>query len=42
MTFTVIQDGRIYQSDLGPQTRARVEKMRQFDPGKVWSPVTAQ
>jgi hypothetical protein len=39
MTFIVNQDGRIYQADLGPQTRAKAEGVKLFDPGKGWSPV---
>jgi hypothetical protein len=41
MTFMVNQDGKIYQSDLGPETEARAGTMRRFDPGKDWSPVAA-
>jgi Protein of unknown function (DUF2950) len=40
MTFIVNQDGKIYQSDLGPETRARASAMRRFDPGEGWAPVT--
>jgi hypothetical protein len=39
MTFIVNQDGRIYQSDLGPATREKAGKMRRFDPGTGWAPV---
>jgi len=40
MTFIVNQDGKIYQSDFGPQTQARASAMRQFDPGTGWTPVS--
>jgi hypothetical protein len=40
MTFIVNQDGKIYQSDLGPETQARASGMRRFDPGTGWAPVT--
>jgi hypothetical protein len=40
MTFIVNQDGKIYQSDLGPETQARASEMRRFDPGTGWAPVT--
>jgi hypothetical protein len=39
MTFMVNQDGEVYQADLGPQTRTKVEAMQRFDPGKGWMPV---
>jgi len=42
MTFIVNQDGRIYQADLGPGTKARAEGMQRFDPGKGWSAVDAK
>jgi len=37
MTFIVNQDGKIYEADLGPQTRAKAEGVKVFDPGKGWS-----
>jgi hypothetical protein len=39
MTFIVNQDGKIYQSDLGPDTQAKALKMQEYDPGPTWSPV---
>jgi hypothetical protein len=39
MTFVVNQDGKVYQSDLGPGTKDKVAKIHRFDPGKGWSPV---
>ena len=42
MTFIVNQDGRARQSDPGPETPARTEAMRGFDPGTNWTLVTAQ
>jgi hypothetical protein len=42
MSFIVNQDGRIYQSDLGPDTPARAGKMQRFDPVNGWSLVSAQ
>ena len=39
MTFIVNQNGKIYQADLGPETKAKAEAMRRFDPGKGWSAV---
>jgi hypothetical protein len=41
MSFIVNQDGKIYQSDLGPDTQAKALKMKEFDPGKGWTPVNA-
>jgi len=37
MTFIVNQDGKVYQSDLGPQTEVRVSAMRRYDPGPGWT-----
>ena len=42
MTFIVNQDGRIYQADLGPDTKAMAEGMQRFDPGRGWSAVDAK
>jgi hypothetical protein len=39
MTFIVNQDGKVYQSDLGLNTRERASKMQRFDPGSGWSVV---
>jgi hypothetical protein len=41
MTFIANQDGKIYQSDLGPDTQAKALKMKEFDPGPGWTPVDA-
>jgi hypothetical protein len=41
MTFIVNQDGKIYQSDLGPDTQAKALKMQEYNPGPTWSPVDA-
>jgi hypothetical protein len=38
MTFIVNQDGKVYQSDLGPKTQEKANAMQRFDPGKGWSP----
>jgi len=42
MTFIVNQDGKIYQSDLGQETKAKAERMQRFDPGKGWSAFDAK
>jgi hypothetical protein len=42
MTFIVNQDGKIYQTDLGPGTKARAEGMQRFDPGEGWSAVSTK
>ena len=42
MTFIVNQDGKIYQADLGPETKAKAEGMQRFDPGKGWTAVDAK
>ena len=42
MTFIVNQDGKIYQADLGPETKAKAEGMQRFDPGEGWSAVDTQ
>jgi hypothetical protein len=41
MTFIVNQDGKVYQSDLGPKSAEQASKMQRFDPGKGWSQVQA-
>jgi hypothetical protein len=41
MSFTVNQDGKIYQTDLGRDTQARALKMQEYNPGKPWSLVDA-
>jgi hypothetical protein len=42
MTFIVNQDGKIYQSDLGPETSTRARQLQQFSPGQRWSVVQGQ
>ena len=42
MTFMVNQDGKIFESDLGPNTQAKATAMQRFDPGKGWAPVNPQ
>ena len=42
MTFIVNQDGKIYQTDLGSDTKTKAEAMQRFDPGKAWSVVDAK
>jgi hypothetical protein len=37
MSFTVNQDGVVYQKDLGARTAAVAEKMTAFDPGNGWT-----
>ena len=37
MTFIVNQQGRVYQSDLGPQTAKTVAKLKEYEPDKKWS-----
>jgi hypothetical protein len=36
MTFTVNQDGVVYQKDLGPNTAAIARKMTKFNPDESW------
>ena len=40
MTFMVNHDGVVYQKDLGPDTAARVDAMRQFNPDHTWERMT--
>jgi len=42
MSFIVNQDGKVFQSDLGPGTTAKASAMQRFDPGPGWSPASAQ
>ncbi len=42
MTFIVNQNGKVYQSDLGPATPAQASKMTRFDPGTGWAPIVAK
>jgi hypothetical protein len=39
MTFMVNHDGVVYESDLGPQTAAAVQKIVKFNPDKTWRKV---
>jgi Protein of unknown function (DUF2950) len=39
MTFIVNQDGKVYQSDRGPDTAKEASAMQRFDPVGGWSPV---
>ncbi len=39
MSFIVNQDGKVYQSDLGPDTAKKASAMQRFDPVGGWSPV---
>ena len=39
MTFIINQDGKVYQSDLGPNTRDKASRMHRFDPGPGWTQV---
>ncbi|MFO1325329.1 MAG: DUF2950 domain-containing protein [Burkholderiales bacterium] len=41
MTFVVNQDGKVFQSDLGPGTAAKAAAMKLYDPGPGWSPAAA-
>ncbi|MGE0857311.1 MAG: DUF2950 family protein, partial [Hyphomicrobiaceae bacterium] len=36
MTFIVNQDGVVYEKDLGPESRARMAKMKVYDPDSTW------
>lgn len=42
MTFTVNQDGIVWQSDLGEQTAQRAADLRAFDPDGDWMPIPQQ
>lgn len=37
MTFIINQDGKVYQSDLGPNTHEVAGRMQRFDPGPGWT-----
>jgi hypothetical protein len=37
MTFTINQQGKVYQKNLGPDTDSVVEKMKAYDPDSSWS-----
>jgi hypothetical protein len=38
MTFIINQDGKVFQSDLGPRTAEKASATKRFDPGTGWSP----
>jgi hypothetical protein len=38
MTFIVNQDGRVYEKDLGPDTRAAATGITRYDPDATWHP----
>ena len=39
MTFIINQDRKVYQADLGPNTRETASRMPRFDPGPGWTEV---
>jgi hypothetical protein len=39
MTFLVSHQGKVYQKDLGPQTRKIAKQMREFNPDGTWTEV---
>jgi len=39
MTFIINQDGKVFQSDLGPNTHEKASRMQRFDPGPGWTQV---
>jgi hypothetical protein len=39
MTFTVNQQGKVYQKNLGEKTAELAEKTKEYDPGDTWEPV---
>lgn len=39
-TFMVSYDGQVYERDLGPQSAAKAEAMKSFDPGPGWAKVS--
>jgi hypothetical protein len=36
MTFTVNQQGKVYQKDLGPETASKAKSMKHYDPDDTW------
>ena len=38
-TFTVSQDGVVYQKDFGPKTLDEFKKLELFNPDASWTPV---
>jgi hypothetical protein len=41
MTFIVNRDGVAYEKDLGQETHAAVQALKQFDPDDTWRAVQA-
>jgi hypothetical protein len=41
MTFTVNQDGTVFQKDLGVNTAKLARKIEAFDPDQTWTKVDA-
>ncbi|MGA7781231.1 MAG: DUF2950 domain-containing protein [Paraburkholderia sp.] len=39
-TFMVSYEGQVYERDLGPQSAAKAEAMKSFDPGPGWNKVS--
>ena len=39
MTFTVNHEGKVFQKDLGANTRSAAQAMKEFDPDKSWTEV---
>jgi hypothetical protein len=39
MTFIVAQDGRVFQQNLGPKTSRIAAAMKEYNPGREWTPV---
>lgn len=42
MTFIVNQAGKVYEKNLGKDTRRKAEAMELFDPDKTWKPVRTE
>lgn len=40
-TFQVNQDGQVFEKDLGEATAAHADRIKAFDPGEGWMPVSA-
>jgi hypothetical protein len=38
MTFIVNQDGKVLQTDLGPNTAASVASIQRYNPDNTWTP----
>jgi len=39
MTFTVNQDGKVFQRNLGPKTTRIARAMKEYNPDSEWTPV---